>query len=110
MEWRFIFVHVRYSMLSKSQIRYLRGLANSLQAKYQIGKNEVTETLLDMLSKALDSHELIKISLNRVVAEEKNYIAETISEELHAELIQVIGSTIILYRKNLKEPKIKLPR
>ena len=31
-------------------------------------------------------------------------------EVLHAELIQIIGSTIILYRKNLKEPKIKLPR
>ena len=97
-------------MLSKSQIRYLRGLANTLQAKYQIGKYEVTDTLLDMLSKALDSHELIKISLNKVVAEEKHAIAETLSEELHAELIQVIGSTIILYRKNLKEPKIKLPR
>ena len=54
MEYLYTFVHVRYSMLSKSQIRYLRGLANSLQAKYQIGKNEVTETLLDMLSKALD--------------------------------------------------------
>ena len=97
-------------MLSKSQIRYLRGLANTLQAKYQVGKYEITETLLDMLSKALDSHELIKISLNKVVSEEKNYIAETLSNELHAELIQVIGSTIILYRKNLKEPKIKLPR
>ena len=96
-------------MLSKSQIRYLRGLANTLQAKYQVGKYEITETLLDMLSKALDSHELIKISLNKVVSEEKNYIAETLSNELHAELIQVIGSTIILYRKNLKEPKIKLP-
>lgn len=105
-----MFVHVKYSMLSKSQIRYLRGLANTLQAKYQVGKYEITETLLDMLSKALDSHELIKISLNKVVSEEKNYIAETLSNELHAELIQVIGSTIILYRKNLKEPKIKLPR
>ena len=105
-----MFVHVKYSMLSKSQIRYLRGLANTLQAKYQVGKYEITETLLDMLSKALDSHELIKISLNKVVIEEKNYIAETLSNELHAELIQVIGSTIILYRKNLKEPKIKLPR
>ena len=105
-----MFVHVKYSMLSKSQIRYLRGLANTLQAKYQVGKYEITETLLDMLSKALDSHELIKISLNKVVSEEKNYIAETLSNELHAELIQVIGSTIILYRKNLKEQKIKLPR
>ena len=97
-------------MLSKSQIRYLRGLGSTLQTKYQIGKNEVTETVLDMLSKALDAHELIKITLNRVVAEEKHYIAEELVEALHAELIQIIGSTIIIYRKNLKNPKITLPR
>ena len=97
-------------MLSKTQIRYLKGLASKLEIKYQIGKNEITDTVLDMLSKALDSHELIKITLNKVVSEEKEYIAETLVNELHAELIQIIGSTIILYRKNLKNPKISLPR
>ena len=97
-------------MLSKTQIRYLKGLGAKLQIKYQVGKNEVTDTLLDMLSKALDSHELIKITLNKVVSEEKEYIADVLVSELHAELIQIIGSTIILYRKNLKNPKITLPR
>ena len=52
-------------MLSKTQIRYLKGLASKLEIKYQIGKNEITDTVLDMLSKALDSHELIKITLNK---------------------------------------------
>ena len=97
-------------MLSKTQIKYLKGLGAKLTIKYQIGKNEITDTLLDMLSKALDSHELIKITLNKVISEEKEYIADVLSNELHCELIQIIGSTIILYRKNLKNPKITLPR
>lgn len=97
-------------MLSKSQIRYLRGLANTLEARYQIGKNEINPQVLDMLSKALDKHELIKISVNRPVAEEKKELAAALSTALFAECVQIIGSVIVLYRKNLKEPKIRLPR
>ena len=35
-------------MLSKKQIKYLRGLANTLNAKYQIGKNEITEQTVEL--------------------------------------------------------------
>ena len=63
-----------------------------------------------MLSHALDKHELIKISVNQSVMEQKNEYAEELVNALHAELIQIVGGVITLYRKNLKEPKIQLPR
>ena len=54
-------------MLSKKQIKYLRGLANTLTAKYQIGKNEITDSTIELLDNALTAHELIKVSLNKSV-------------------------------------------
>ena len=59
---------------------------------------------------SLDADELIKVSINRSVIEYKESFADELVEYLHAELIQIIGGVIILYRKNLKDPKIKLPK
>ena len=96
-------------MLSKKQIKYLRGLANTLDAKYQIGKNEITDSTIELLDNALTAHELIKISLNKSVTDYKNEIADDLVEQLHCELIQVIGGVIVLFRKNLKDGKIHIP-
>ncbi|MGN1295178.1 MAG: YhbY family RNA-binding protein [Bacilli bacterium] len=97
-------------MLNNKQIKYLRGLANSLDAKYQIGKNEISDQLISMLDKALTSNELIKISLQKSVVEDKNEIASILQEALKCEVVQIIGGVIILFRKNLKDGKIHLPR
>ena len=40
-------------MLNSKQIKYLKGIANTLQAKYQLGKNLISENNLDLLDKAL---------------------------------------------------------
>lgn len=96
-------------MLSKKQIKYLRGLANTLDAKYQIGKNEITDSTIELLDNALTAHELIKVSLNKSVTDYKNEIATTLVNALHCELIQIIGGVIVLFRKNLKDGKIHIP-
>jgi len=96
-------------MLSKKQVRYLRSLANTLNSKYQIGKNEITPQTIELLDNALTAHELIKVSLNKSVADFKDEIASTLVEELHCELIQIIGGVIVLFRKNLKDGKIHIP-
>lgn len=96
-------------MLNSRQIRYLKGLANSLESKYQIGKNEVGDSTTALLDKALTKHELIKVSVNPSVADDKKAIAEALIEPLHCELIQIVGNVITLFRKNLKDGKIHLP-
>lgn len=96
-------------MLTKNQIRYLRSLANTCENKYQIGKFEISDTVIDLLDKALLKHELIKVVVNQSVSDNKSDYAYLLSETLHCELIQIIGNVIVLYRKNLKEPKIILP-
>lgn len=95
-------------MLNKHQIAQLKSLSMTMSSNYQIGKNEISPALIEMLDKALTKHELIKISVNRVIVDQKKIIAEQLCESLHAELVQIIGGVIVLYRKNLKNPVIKL--
>ena len=50
-------------MLTPKQKRDLKALASTLTIRYQIGKNDISQTLIDMLDKALTAHELIKIDV-----------------------------------------------
>lgn len=96
-------------MLNNKQIKYLKGLANTLDSKYQIGKNEISDTNLDLLDKALTANELIKVQVQKSVADDKKELASILEEKLHCEVVQIIGSVIVLFRKNLKDGKIHLP-
>lgn len=96
-------------MLTQSEKKQLKALASVEKTKYQIGKNEITDTLVDMLNKALTARELIKIDVMRSIEDKPVMeLALDLSSRLHAEIVQVVGKVIILYRKNKDNPKIKL--
>ncbi|MCH5171641.1 MAG: YhbY family RNA-binding protein [Erysipelotrichales bacterium] len=95
-------------MLNSKQKRQLKSIAMQESALYQIGKNEVSKTMLDMLDKALTARELIKISVLKSQEVSTRELALDLSSALHADVVQIIGRVIVLYRKNEKEPKIKL--
>lgn len=98
-------------MLKSKQKRYLKSLANTISNRHLIGKSEITSELLYSLDNALTKHELIKIGLQKSVADYKNEIASELVNELKAELVDIIGHVIILYRqsKNKENRKITLP-
>ncbi|MBS6442056.1 MAG: YhbY family RNA-binding protein, partial [Coprobacillus sp.] len=93
-------------MLTQSQKKQLKALANNMDALYQIGKKELGEQQLIMLDKALEARELIKITVLKTVETPLTELAIDLSMKLHAEVIQVIGRMIVLYRKNRKQSKI----
>ena len=95
-------------MLNPKQKRELKALASTLTIKYQIGKNEISETLVSMLDKALTAHELIKIDVMKGCSLPIMEIALDISNKLNAELVHVMGRVIILFRRNKDNPKIKI--
>ena len=95
-------------MLNPKQKRELKALASKLTIKYQIGKNEISETLVSMLDKALTAHELIKIDVMKGCSLPIMEIALDISNRLNAELVHVMGRVIILFRRNKENPKIKI--
>jgi RNA-binding protein len=95
-------------MLTPKQKRDLKALASTLTIRYQIGKNEISETLINMLDKALTAHELIKIDVMKGCSLPIMEIAIDISNKLNAELVHVMGRVIILFRRNKENPKIKI--
>lgn len=95
-------------MLTNTQKKQLKGIASTLKIKYQLGKNEITDTALAMFDKALVAHELIKIDIMKGVATAKMELALDLSSKLNAEIVQVIGNTIVLYKRNKDNPKIQL--
>ena len=94
-------------MLNNNQKRQLKALANGLD-KYQIGKNGITDSLIDMLDKALEAKELIKISVLKSLETPLMEVALDLSSKLKAEIVQVIGRTIVMFRANKEKDKNKI--
>ena len=95
-------------MLTSNEKRQLKALASTLDTKYQIGKNEISDTVLAMLDKALTARELIKIDVMKAVAVPIMELALDLSSRLNADVVQVVGRVIVLFRRNKEKPKIKL--
>ena len=95
-------------MLTQSQKKQLKALIVQDKTKYQVGKSEVTNALLDMLDKALTARELIKVEVLKSATTPIMELTLDLSSKLHAEVVQVVGRVIVLYRKNKENPKIKL--
>ena len=95
-------------MLIPKQKRELKGLASTLTTRYQIGKNDISNTVVDMLDKALVAHELIKIDVMKGCASPVMEVAIDVSNKLNAELVTVMGRVIVLFRRNKENPKIKI--
>lgn len=93
-------------MLTPKQKMSLRAKANQISFRYTIGKNEISKEVLDMLDKALEAKELIKVSLLKTVSSPIREIALDIASNTHSEIVQIIGKVIILYRKSKTNPNV----
>lgn len=97
-------------MLTSKQRAFLRGLANSMDTILMVGKGGVSEDVLKQADTALTARELIKGKALETAPQSPRETAEDVAGRVDAEVVQVIGTKFILYRRNEKEPKIVLPR
>jgi len=88
--------------LSGKQIRFLRGLGHHLQPVVMVGKDEISDRLLASLEEALNAHELIKVKIQEGCLTDRREVARILAESAGAELVQVLGKTILLYRQSDK--------
>lgn len=96
--------------LTPTQKRYLRGLAHALHPIVMIGQGGLTKPITDELEIALDHHELVKVKLAGADRAERSQQIEDLLEASKAQLVQSIGHTATLYRRNQTEPRLALPR
>ena len=89
-------------MTSKQRSKLI-SLAMNISATVQIGKNGLTESVIEQISTSLEDHELVKIGVLKTAdITAKSVIAE-VAEALGAEPVQAIGNKIVLYRRSSKE-------
>lgn len=97
-------------MITSKQRAYLRSLAQNLEPIFQVGKNGVNENQVNQLIDALEAREIIKINLLNTTPEDKHSIANQIAEKTGADIVQLIGKKLTIYKKSTKDPKIELPK
>lgn len=97
-------------MLNSKQRAYLRGLANPLDTILMIGKGGMSDEIIKQADDALLARELIKVKVLETSDISPKEAANIISNVVKADVVQVIGTKFVLYRKNEKEPVIVLPK
>lgn len=95
--------------MTSKQRAYLRGLANTIDAIFQIGKSGISDNLITQLSDALEARELIKVSVLETAPADAKTLGVEIAEATHSTLVQTVGNKITLYRPRKKDSKIVLP-
>lgn len=96
-------------MLTGKQKRFLRSKAHHLNPILQVGKGGVNENMIKQVADALEARELMKISILQNCEEDKETVTEQIVAGTKAELVQIIGNTIILYKESRENKQITLP-
>ena len=95
--------------MTSKQRAYLRGLANTIDAIFQVGKGGISDNLIKQLNDALEARELIKISVLETAPDSAKELGNEIAEVTNSTLVQVVGNKITLYRPKKKDSKIVLP-
>jgi RNA-binding protein len=95
--------------LSGKHNRYLRALGHHLTPVVIIGKEGLTEEVLDKLKEELMTHELIKVKIGKGKLKRKEAVV-LLSEKTGAQVVQLLGKTILLYLERKSSPSIKLPK
>jgi RNA-binding protein len=84
--------------------KLLKARAHALNPVVITGQNGITPAVMNEINLALDHHELIKVRVNAADRDERRELAEEIHRETGAEMIQLIGHVLTLYRKNPSLP------
>jgi RNA-binding protein len=96
-------------MILKKSMKYaLKSQAHALKPTVLMGSKGLTPAVIQEIDFALAANELIKVKLTGVEREDKHEVLDTICQQLHAHLIQVIGRVATLYREKPEEPSFKI--
>lgn len=97
-------------MLTGKQKSFLRSKAHHLSPIFQVGKGGVNENMVKQIEEVLEARELIKVSILQNCEDDRDTVAEQLSRGARAELVQVIGNTIVLYKESRENKQLVLPR
>ena len=89
-------------MITAALKQALKAKAHHLKPVVLMGSKGLTPAVVEETNIALTTHELIKVKINGAEKADRILMVNDLCQQLPAELIQLIGNTAIIYRKNLK--------
>jgi RNA-binding protein len=87
------------STLTSQQRSRLRSLGHHLDVVVHVGKDGLTGSLCAAVEQALDQHELLKVKLSENAPMGRHELALQLAAHCNAALVQVLGRTLLLYRR-----------
>jgi RNA-binding protein len=87
--------------MDKKRILELRGTAANIEPATHIGKNGVTDSLIEEINRQLKDNKLIKVKILKSAMESmpREEIASRLAAKTGAELIEVRGNTVVLFKR-----------
>ena len=96
--------------LTPKQRAYLKSLAHPLMPILQIGKEGASDAVVETIDGAFRTRELLKVKVLESAPEDARATGASLAERVQgAQLVQVIGRTIVLYRRHPTNREIVLP-
>ena len=94
--------------LTQNQLRHLRGLGHRLKPVVTVAGRGLTESVVEEIDSSITHHELMKIKLNVGDRELRDQLLEQLCEQLNLQLIQRVGNTALVFRRNPERPRVEL--
>ena len=96
--------------LTGKQLRHLRALGHALDPVVQLGKHGLTDGVIAAVDVALEQHELVKLKVGSECPDDRKDIAARLGPAVKGEIAQILGRTLLVYRRHPKKPVIVLPK
>ena len=95
-------------MITSKQRAKLRGIANNIDTIFQVGKSGIIDTLVAQIDDALAAREIVKVKVLENAPIGARAAAGEVAEKIGCDIVQVIGTKFVLYKRNNKKPIIDI--
>jgi RNA-binding protein len=97
-------------MPSSKLRKTLRAAGHHLSPVVQVGKEGVSGAVLAQLDEQLAAHELVKVRIGTESPEDRFEAAERLGSAAGAQIAQILGRTVLVYRRHPEKPRFETPK
>lgn len=87
-------------MLTKEKLKELKQKSNTLDPIVRVGRNGLTDSVVDQIRKALVKRKLVKVKLLKAFTEEndRKESAIKLAADTGSELVSITGGSVVLFK------------
>lgn len=90
--------------LSGKEKRELKQRGQTMPDDCRLGKGLFSDEFAGHLNRLLDRQELVKMRFTDLEGKDRKALAKAVCQAVEAELVQVVGRTVLLYRPRKAQP------